>query len=90
MDRVRLDEIIRASGPVEMRPARDAEERWPSGKAASAFSAVGRISPDFICQDGVVPRRRLGEALRHIGKFAAESGCAVPTSSTPATETCTR
>ena len=75
VDRVRLDEIIRASGPVEMRPARDAEERmaiWKGRK--SAFSAVGRISPDFIVQDGVVPRRRLGEALRHIGRFAAESG----------------
>jgi glycolate oxidase len=75
VDRVRLDEIIRASGPVEMRPARDAEERmaiWKGRK--SAFSAVGRISPDFIVQDGVVPRRRLGEALRHIGKFASEAG----------------
>ncbi|MDA0723005.1 MAG: FAD-binding oxidoreductase, partial [Verrucomicrobia bacterium] len=32
----------------------------------SAFSAVGRLSPDFIVQDGVVPRNRLGEALRKI------------------------
>ena len=75
MDRLRLDEIIRASVPVEMRPARDAEERlaiWKGRK--SAFSAVGRLSPDFIVQDGVVPRRRLGEALRRIGLMAGEAG----------------
>ena len=75
VDRVRLEEIIRASNPVEMRPARDAEERlaiWKGRK--SAFSAVGRLSPDFIVQDGVVPRRRLGEALRHIGRMSGEAG----------------
>jgi glycolate oxidase len=74
-DRVRLDAIIAASKPVEMRPARDAEERmaiWKGRK--SAFSAVGRLSPDFIVQDGVVPRRRLGEALRRIGEMASEAG----------------
>jgi glycolate oxidase len=74
-DRVRLDEIIGASGAVEVRPARDAEERmaiWKGRK--SAFSAVGRLSPDFIVQDGVVPRRRLGEALRNIGEMSRESG----------------
>ena len=77
-DRVRLDAIIAASKPVEMRPARDAEERlaiWKGRK--SAFSAVGRLSPDFIVQDGVVPRRRLGEALRRIGEMARETGLRV-------------
>lgn len=74
-ERARLDEIIAASRPIEARPARDAEERaaiWKGRK--SAFSAVGRISPDFIVQDGVVPRRRLGEALRRIHQMAMESG----------------
>ena len=74
-DRARLDQIITASQPVEARPARDAEERlaiWKGRK--SAFSAVGRLSPDFIVQDGVVPRRRLGEALRRIGDMAREAG----------------
>jgi glycolate oxidase len=74
-DRVRLDGILAASGPVEVRPARDAEERlaiWKGRK--SAFSAVGRISPDFLVQDGVVPRRRLGEALRRIGEMSREAG----------------
>jgi len=75
VDRERLDAIITASAPVEARPARDAEERlaiWKGRK--SAFSAVGRLSPDFIVQDGVVPRRRLGEALRRIGEMSREAG----------------
>ncbi|HOC54933.1 MAG TPA: FAD-linked oxidase C-terminal domain-containing protein [Verrucomicrobiota bacterium] len=77
-DRGRLDAIIAASKPIEMRPARDAEERiaiWKGRK--SAFSAVGRLSPDFIVQDGVVPRRRLGEALRRNGEMAREAGLRV-------------
>lgn len=74
-DRVRLEKILAASQPVEVRPARDAAERlaiWKGRK--SAFSAVGRLSPDFIVQDGVVPRRRLGEALRRINEWSRESG----------------
>jgi glycolate oxidase len=74
-DRVRLEAILAASGPVEMRPAKDAAQRaaiWKGRK--SAFSAVGRLSPDFIVQDGVVPRRRLGEALRRIGEMTREAG----------------
>lgn len=77
-DRVRLDAILQASAPVEMRPARDAAERaaiWKGRK--SAFSAVGRLSPDFIVQDGVVPRRRLGEALRRIGEMSKAAGLRV-------------
>ena len=77
-DRVRLDEILSASKPVEVRPARDAAERlaiWKGRK--SAFSAVGRLSPDFIVQDGVVPRRRLGEALRRIAEMSRGAGLRV-------------
>jgi glycolate oxidase len=73
-DRVRLEAILAASHPVEKRAARDAQERmaiWKGRK--SAFSAVGRLSPDFLVQDGVVPRRRLGEALRRIGEMAREA-----------------
>jgi glycolate oxidase len=74
-DRGRLDALLAASGPVEMRAARDAEERmtiWKGRKCA--FSAVGRLSPDFIVQDGVVPRQRLGEALRRIGEMTRAAG----------------
>jgi glycolate oxidase len=74
-DRARLDEVLAASQAVEVRAARDATERaaiWKGRK--SAFSAVGRLSPDFIVQDGVVPRRKLGAALRQIGEWSREMG----------------
>ncbi|MFM8985539.1 MAG: FAD-linked oxidase C-terminal domain-containing protein [Planctomycetia bacterium] len=78
VERERLDAILAASGPVTVRPARDADERaaiWKGRK--SAFSAVGRLSPDFIVQDGVVPRRRLGEALRKIDEMSRAAGLRV-------------
>jgi glycolate oxidase len=78
VERERLDAILAASGPVAVRAARDADERaaiWKGRK--SAFSAVGRLSPDFIVQDGVVPRRRLGEALRRIAEMSQGAGLRV-------------
>ncbi|NNM27936.1 MAG: FAD-binding protein, partial [Akkermansiaceae bacterium] len=77
-ERVQLEEILAATNSFESRVAADAEERatiWKGRK--SAFSAVGRLSPDFIVQDGVVPRTRLGEALRRIGEMSAETGIRV-------------
>lgn len=77
-ERVKLDEILAGTHAFETRVAKDAEERmaiWRGRK--SAFSAVGRLSPDFIVQDGVVPRTRLGEALRRIGELADEVGLRV-------------
>jgi glycolate oxidase len=78
VERERLDAVLAASGPVAVRAARDAAERaaiWKGRK--SAFSAVGRLSPDFIVQDGVVPRRRLGEALRRIAEMSRGAGLRV-------------
>lgn len=75
VERERLDGILAASQAVAIRPARDHAERlalWKGRK--SAFSAVGRLSPDFIVQDGVVPRRHLGEALKRIAELSQESG----------------
>lgn len=77
-ERPRLQAILNASRPIEARVARDADDRmriWKGRK--SAFSAVGRLSPDFIVQDGVVPRRRLGEALRLISQLSAQHGLRV-------------
>jgi glycolate oxidase len=48
------------------RVSRDEAERlrfWSGRKAA--FPAVGRLSPDYYCMDGTIPRKRLGEVLRH-------------------------
>ena len=74
----RLMTLITASGATATRTASDAEDRariWKGRKCA--FSAVGRISPDFIVQDGVVPRTRLGEALASIEELAAAHGLRV-------------
>jgi glycolate oxidase len=74
----RLNDLIRASGAYEVRVARDNDERllfWKGRK--SAFSAVGRLSPDYIVQDGVVPRGKLGEALREIERMGRERGIRV-------------
>ncbi|MBW7885425.1 MAG: FAD-binding protein [Caldilineaceae bacterium] len=68
-----LLQVIEASGPYEVRVAQDAADRariWKGRK--SAFSAVGRLSPDYIVQDGVVPRSRLGEALATIERLSRQ------------------
>jgi len=57
----------------EVREAADDAERalfWKGRK--SAFAAVGRISPDYIVQDGVIPRTALPEVLRRIASLGAE------------------
>jgi len=67
-----LTKVIEASGAYEVRIARDEADRlriWKGRK--SAFSAVGRLSPDYLVNDGVVPRSRLGEALAEIQRLAA-------------------
>lgn len=78
VERLKLEALIEGSGASAVQVARDADERatiWKGRK--SAFSAVGRLSPDFIVQDGVVPRARLGEALRQIAKLSEEAGIRV-------------
>ncbi len=78
VERKQLDELLTATHAMETRVARDQGERmsiWRGRK--SAFSAVGRLSPDFIVQDGVVPRNRLGEALREIERLSKKSGIRV-------------
>ena len=62
-----LLQVIEESDATEVRVAADEADRariWKGRKGA--FSAVGRLSPDYIVQDGVVPRSHLGQALAHI------------------------
>ncbi len=69
-----VEQLIEKSGARATMVARDADERamiWKGRK--SVFSAVGRLSPDFIVQDGVVPRGKLGFALREIERICRES-----------------
>jgi len=74
----RLQVVIQESGAYEVRVAQDEADRqriWRGRK--SAFSAVGRLSPDFIVQDGVVPRSRLGETLKEIQRLSEQYGIRV-------------
>ena len=75
VERVKLAQLIEQSGAATVHVAQNDAERlkiWKGRKCA--FSAVGRLSPDFIVQDGVVPRRRLGEALRQIEAISQRHG----------------
>ena len=73
-----VERICADAGAREQRVATSAEDRarvWRGRKAA--FAAMGRISPDYYVQDGVVPRTRLGEVLRRIDELAAGEGLRV-------------
>jgi glycolate oxidase len=73
-----VERHCRDHGAGEIRVARDETERaliWRGRK--SAFAAVGRISPDYIVQDGVIPRTALPEVLRRIAALSAASGVRV-------------
>src|SRR5207302_545380 len=57
----RMQTVLERSGAARMTVSRDEAERlrfWSGRKAA--FPAVGRISPDYYCMDGTIPRKRLG------------------------------
>jgi glycolate oxidase len=67
---ISLLEVIEESCPYDIRISQDDSDRmriWKGRK--SAFSAVGRLSPDYIVQDGVVPRSKLSQALREIKRL---------------------
>ncbi|GAA4582110.1 FAD-linked oxidase C-terminal domain-containing protein [Planotetraspora phitsanulokensis] len=73
-----VERICRETGAFEIRVAASAEERaaiWKGRK--SAFAAVGRISPAYIVQDGVVPRTALPEVLAAIDRLQEEFGIRV-------------
>ncbi|SCG52211.1 glycolate oxidase [Micromonospora echinaurantiaca] len=73
-----VERLCRDNGAGEIRVAADDTERaliWKGRK--SAFAAVGRISPDYIVQDGVIPRTALPEVLRRIAEIAARRGVRV-------------
>jgi glycolate oxidase len=73
-----VEGLCRDAGAFEIRVARDDAERalfWKGRK--SAFAAVGRISPDYIVQDGVIPRTALPEVLRRIAELSRQTGVRV-------------
>jgi glycolate oxidase len=73
-----VERLCRENAAFEIRIAADDAERalfWKGRK--SAFAAVGRISPDYIVQDGVIPRTALPPVLREINAIAAANGVRV-------------
>ena len=74
----RVDDVVRRAGASEVRIARDEQERrrlWAGRKAA--FPAIGRLSPDYYCMDGTIPRKHLGRVLATIGRWSEEYGLTV-------------
>ncbi|QMV63671.1 glycolate oxidase subunit GlcD [Pseudomonas berkeleyensis] len=70
--------VLEKAGATEVRLARDEAERvkfWAGRK--NAFPAVGRISPDYYCMDGTIPRRELPGVLRGIAELSEEYGLRV-------------
>src|SRR5579884_3261392 len=66
---------LRAAGAIEIRTPKDDAERllaWKGRKAA--FAAMGRISPNYYVQDGVIPRSEIAVVLREIAELSRESG----------------
>jgi glycolate oxidase len=75
---MRVRELLLAAGASDVRTARDDAERlifWKGRKAA--FPAVGRISPDYYCMDGTIPRRELPTVLNRIAELSAQYGLRV-------------
>ena len=73
-----VERIARANGAVSLRISNSEEERlafWAGRKAA--FPAVGRISPDYYCVDGTIPRKRLPEVLAHMRALSQKHGLRV-------------
>ncbi|MEO8331556.1 MAG: FAD-linked oxidase C-terminal domain-containing protein [Gallionella sp.] len=75
---MRVNDILRASGATSLRTAQDDAERlrlWAGRKAA--FPAAGRISPDYYCMDGTIPRKQLPFVLSRIREMSLEYGLRV-------------
>jgi glycolate oxidase len=74
----RVDTLCRKNGAWEIRVAETDSERalvWKGRKAA--FAAMGRISPNYIVQDGVIPRTALPQVMSEIARLSQETGLRV-------------
>ncbi len=67
------EKILKQSGATEIQIAKDEEQRlqfWAGRKAA--FPAVGRLSPDYYCMDGTIPRHQIANVLKRISELSEE------------------
>jgi glycolate oxidase len=70
---LKVREVLNGSGAIEVRTAKDEAERqvfWQGRKAA--FPAVGRLSPDYYCMDGTIPRKQLPQVLKAMAELSVE------------------
>ena len=75
----RMEAVFVRAGATRTQVSRTEAERlkfWSGRKAA--FPAVGRISPDYYCMDGTIPKRKLGEILTFIGEMEKKYGLRCP------------
>ena len=75
----KVKDVLAGAGATRMTVSASEAERlrfWSGRKAA--FPAVGRISPDYYCMDGTIPRKRLGEVLRFIAAMEEKYGLRCP------------
>jgi glycolate oxidase len=71
-------QVLQRSGATEIRVAEDEQQRarfWAGRKAA--FPAVGRLSPDYYCMDGTIPRHRIAGVLTRISELSDKYGLAI-------------
>jgi glycolate oxidase len=72
---VRMEEVLKAAGASRCEVSRDEAQRlkfWSGRK--NAFPASGGISPDYMCMDSTIPRKRLAEMLRAIQQMESTYG----------------
>jgi glycolate oxidase len=73
-----VSRVFKDSGATELKVSRNEQERqlfWAGRKAA--FPAMGRLSPDYYCMDGTIPRKHLARVLNEIEALSAEYGLPV-------------
>ncbi len=71
----KVETLIRNNGVTRLHVAGDETERlllWKGRK--SAFPAVGRLSPDYYCIDGTIPRRHLSTVLQRMNEWSEQYG----------------
>lgn len=71
-------QVLRDSGATEIRVAENEQQRqkfWAGRKAA--FPAVGRLSPDYYCMDGTIPRYQIADVLKRISDLSDEYNLAI-------------
>ncbi len=69
----RAEDILKRSGATKIQIAKDEQQRaqfWAGRKAA--FPAVGRLSPDYYCMDGTIPRHQIANVLKRISDLSEE------------------